>query len=312
MSTVTIIIPNYNHAKYLNQRIESVLAQTYENTEIILLDDCSTDDSRILIEKYRKNNRVTKIIYNETNSGSPFIQWNKGVRLALGKYVWIAESDDYADSNFLKTLVEKLEADPTLGLAYCQSWKVDAEDNLLGTWHEHTQGLDALLWTDDFVSEGKEMVKKFMIRRNVIPNASAVVFRRFLYEKVGGADESNKVNSDWILWVNMLLQSNVAFTAVPLNYFRNHDNNARDSIVNDAKYLEEESKVFAYIANQIQTDHKAYELALSKLMDKWIDATLERKVSSNLHKKVYETLHQVESRLNLKIIRKVVKRLLSR
>ena len=78
---VSVIIPNYNHAKYLEQRIDSVLNQSYQDFEVIILDDCSKDNSRDVIEKYRSHERVSHIVYNEQNSGGTFNQWNKGLSL---------------------------------------------------------------------------------------------------------------------------------------------------------------------------------------------------------------------------------------
>src|SRR5690606_24447409 len=111
MPTVSVIIPNYNHAKYLRRRIDSVLAQTFQDFEIILLDDCSTDKSRDIIETYKGNAKVSHIVYNEENSGSPFKQWEKGIGLAKGKYIWIAESDDWCERNLLESLLPPLEED---------------------------------------------------------------------------------------------------------------------------------------------------------------------------------------------------------
>ncbi|MFM7595916.1 MAG: glycosyltransferase family 2 protein [Flavobacteriales bacterium] len=93
---VSVIIPNYNHAPFLKERIDSVLNQSYSHVEVILLDDCSSDNSREIIEEYRRNEKVKHIVYNQKNSGNTFIQWQKGVELALGEWVWIAESDDRA------------------------------------------------------------------------------------------------------------------------------------------------------------------------------------------------------------------------
>src|SRR5215467_13719414 len=99
MPTVSVIVPNYNHARYLRRRVDSILAQTYQDFELILLDDCSTDESRSIISEYAKDPRI-RIELNEVNSGSTFKQWNKGARMARGSYIWIAESDDRADSCF--------------------------------------------------------------------------------------------------------------------------------------------------------------------------------------------------------------------
>src|ERR1035441_8594166 len=116
MPKVSIVVPNYNHARFLRRRVESVLRQTFQDFEVILLDDCSTDDSRSILSKYADDPRV-RIEFNEVNSGSPFKQWNKGVELALGEYVWIAESDDYADERLLEKLVARLEAEPATALS---------------------------------------------------------------------------------------------------------------------------------------------------------------------------------------------------
>ena len=100
MPTVSVVVPNYNHGRFLPQRIDSILGQTFQDFELILLDDCSTDNSRMILSSYAGDPRV-RIEFNSANSGSPFKQWNKGVRLARGEYVWIAESDDYAEPRFL-------------------------------------------------------------------------------------------------------------------------------------------------------------------------------------------------------------------
>src|SRR6202043_2352137 len=118
-------------ARYLRQRVESVLGQTYQDFEVILLDDCSTDESQSILREYAADPRV-RMEFNEKNSGSTFKQWNKGVRLARGEYVWIAESDDYAEPRLLERLVAVLDADPAVTLAYCQSWRILDDDQLDG------------------------------------------------------------------------------------------------------------------------------------------------------------------------------------
>ena len=94
---VSVIVPNYCHSMYLDERILSILNQTYNNFELIILDDCSPDNgaSKSVIEKYRDNSHISQIIFNEKNSGSTFKQWEKGINLAKGEFIWIAESDDY-------------------------------------------------------------------------------------------------------------------------------------------------------------------------------------------------------------------------
>ena len=125
---ISVIIPNFNHAPYLKQRIDSVLSQTYDNLEVILLDDCSRDNSGEILSSYKHNPKVKKIIINENNSGSTFKQWEKGFELSCGEYIWIAESDDYCDAFFLERLVGQLSENGTVAIAYTSSHLVDAHN----------------------------------------------------------------------------------------------------------------------------------------------------------------------------------------
>jgi glycosyltransferase involved in cell wall biosynthesis len=223
MSTVSVIIPNYNHARFLHRRIESVLCQTYQDFELILLDDCSTDDSQSILSKYADDPRV-RIEFSEVNSGSPFKQWNKGVGLARGEYVWIAESDDYADERFLKKLAARLDAEPRGAFAYCRSWRVSPDERANGfvdPWFVNEN--EQHRWTKDYCADGLVECRKEFMRWNIVPNASAVVFRKAVYQRVGGADESLCLCGDWKLWAAMALTGKVMYLAEPLNYHRFHD-----------------------------------------------------------------------------------------
>ena len=122
---VSVIIPNYNHARYLEQRLDSVLNQTYQNFEVIILDDHSTDNSLEVINRYKDNPHIKQIVVNETNSGSTFKQWDKGIHLATGDIIWIAESDDYCELNLLDELVRIYTSKPDMAYVYTTSIMVD-------------------------------------------------------------------------------------------------------------------------------------------------------------------------------------------
>ncbi len=79
MPKVSVVIPNYNHAPFLDQRIQSVLAQTYQDFDIIFLDDASTDESQRVFSCYEQDPRIAAH-FNPVTSGTPFRQWNKGMR----------------------------------------------------------------------------------------------------------------------------------------------------------------------------------------------------------------------------------------
>jgi glycosyltransferase involved in cell wall biosynthesis len=227
--TVSVIVPSYNHARFLRRRIDTILSQTFQAFEVILLDDCSTDGSQDILTSYGTDSRV-RINFNKNNSGSTFKQWNKGVRMARGKYVWIAESDDYADESLLERLVQILDGDEKISFAFCRSWRVTDDDQLKGFEdsysQRHYQGTER--WDADFCVEGEQECRGNFLFINPVPNASAVVFRRVVYERVGAADESMILCGDWKLWAAMALAGRMAYSSRPLNYYRFHDATLRN------------------------------------------------------------------------------------
>ena len=229
MPRVSIIVPNYNHAQFLDLRLQSILDQTFDDFELIFLDDASTDGSLQVFNEYRSDGRVRSIL-NDENSGSPFIQWNRGIDEACGEYIWIAESDDYCERDFLARLVAAMDKHPEAGLAYSQSWIVSQDDEKLKVldWY-HVFGGGAH-WATDFASEGKQELKQYMAIQNTIPNASAVLIRRSVLEGDLRAPEHMKLCGDWLFWTRILLKSDLAFIATPLNCFRQaHANSQRSA-----------------------------------------------------------------------------------
>ncbi|MFV0226150.1 glycosyltransferase [Empedobacter falsenii] len=230
---VSVIIPNYNHSSYLKERIDSVLNQTYKNFEVIILDDCSTDDSIKIIDGYKTNSKVSNIIYNEINSGSTFKQWNKGISLAKGDWIWIAESDDVADPALLQKLMQAVLTNENIVLSYCQSLKIDEIGEITGSWRDQTMA-STRDFDRDFIAKRNEFIKSDLIHQNVIPNASAVVFKKSTFLAVNKADEDIKYNSDWLLWLKILTKGDVSFTADALNKFRYHEK----SVIATSKNME--------------------------------------------------------------------------
>src|SRR6185295_13093265 len=150
---VSVIVPSYNHALYLPERIDSIFAQTYNDLELLIFDDASTDHTHRILSRYYGKPGI-QIIVSHRNSGSAFPQWSRGISLARGEFVWIAESDDSADPRFLETLVPLLDENPHLGLAYCQSRLINEESVDTGDSLNWTSDLDPDRWKADFVNNG--------------------------------------------------------------------------------------------------------------------------------------------------------------
>lgn len=219
---VSVIIPNYNHSRYLRQRIESVLNQTYRDFELIILDDYSTDNSVAVIEEYSSSDKVSHIVLNNKNSGSTFHQWKKGFSLAQGKYIWIAESDDYADPVLLEKLVSLLDSDDKSMVAFCGSYSVDEDGNILDEdWDRNKEERYAV---NRF--EGKAFVKGRMLFNNSIYNAGMAVFRKLVLDNIDKRYSDYRYCGDWFFWSEACLQGNVIRYCDKLNYFRQHQEKA--------------------------------------------------------------------------------------
>ena len=106
------------YARYLDARLTSILNQTFQDFELILLDDASTDNSLEILDKYKNNPHVSHLVVNEQNTGSPFKQWMKGILLAKGEWIWIAEADDSSKPNFLETCIEQIEKEENISFVY--------------------------------------------------------------------------------------------------------------------------------------------------------------------------------------------------
>lgn len=226
MYKVSVIVPNYNHARYLELRLESVVGQTYPDFEVIILDDSSTDDSRDIIEKFRAHPKVSSIVYNEKNSGSTFLQWEKGIGMAKGDIIWIAESDDYSDPEFISRMVGIIERNPGVGLAFCASNITDMNNVVSSRNYDYNEQINRQL-NDDFVMDGREFCEKYLFFGCVLVNASAVVFKKGNYERISKDFLNFKVSGDWRMWTDICYDTKVAYLNESLNYFRFHTNNVR-------------------------------------------------------------------------------------
>ena len=104
---VDIILPNFNKATYLKEAVDSIFEQTYENWKLYIIDDCSTDKSKIILEKF-KNSKKVKIIYLNKNMGPSFCR-NYGIRISSSKYISFMDSDDYWTKDKLQEQISFME-----------------------------------------------------------------------------------------------------------------------------------------------------------------------------------------------------------
>mgnify|MGYP003291123948 CR=1 FL=1 len=239
---VSVIIPNFNHAPYLDRRIRSVLAQTYDNYEVIILDDNSCDNSLEVISRYRHDRHVSRIDVNKENSGCVFRQWSRGMELAKGELVWIAESDDYCEDNLLEELVRAFLARKNTVLAYSTLKVVNDEGVIL---EELPVGRNRYL-------SGKQFVRRYLALANFVRNASCALFLRDAALSIPKDYQKFKGAGDYLFWTYIALKGNVAIVNKCLSYFRRHGGVVTDLCdANGANYLAEK-EILDYICSQVR------------------------------------------------------------
>lgn len=232
---VSVIIPSYNHAPYLEQRIETVLSQTYRNLEVIILDDRSTDNSRAIIEKYRGHEKVSGIYFNDVNSGSTFRQWVKGIELCNGEFVWIAESDDWCEASFMEEIITGLTANDNCVVGYCQSYCIQNTNKI--KWQSGYSYLSA-------VEKGPEFIQKHMLSGTAIFNASMAIWRKDTFRLISKEFINYKFCGDWLFWIELCRHGNVFISGKLLNYFRKHAADVSGKAIQQGTHIFEELKMF--------------------------------------------------------------------
>jgi hypothetical protein len=219
---VSAIVPCYNHARYLDERIGSILRQRVLPSEIIALDDCSTDDSLAVLERWQGISPIPfRVVRNARNSESPFGQWAKGVTLARSELVWIAESDDTSSSHFLERLLPHF-ADDRLALAYAESRVIGAQGQWLAdSYRFYTDSISgSRRWLAAYVEEGNAEIDHALAIKNTIPNASAVVFRRAVLIRHLQPIGSFRCCGDWWAYIACLQDGRIAYHPEALNFHR--------------------------------------------------------------------------------------------
>jgi len=261
MPKVSVIIPNFNHAPYLTQRIESILAQTYQDYEILFLDDCSTDDSKKIIDQYTNHPKVSHIIYNKENSGSTFKQWKKGVELSSGKYIWIAESDDWCEPTLLEVLVEGIEKDHDCVISYCQSYCLnnDYKIRFQSSHPSLSEIVDGNIYIQDYLSVPVSIF-----------NASMALWKKDKFQFVPEELTSFRFCGDWYFWIQLCKHGKVHISGKLLNYFRKHDNDVSGRAYKSGLNFIEELKVINMLYSEgLISEKKHYKAYKKKFIDFW-------------------------------------------
>jgi len=232
---VSVVVASYNHAKYLPKRMESLLSQTYRDIEIIVIDDCSPDNSREVLRNYIHDSRV-KLVEREANGGWVVVS-NQGIELAKGEYIIFANCDDYCDSRMIEALVIGMQASENIGVSFCRSEMVDENNNHIGDDYQvRERSFRERCMTDTIISSAE--MYRFFLHSCVIPNLSAALIRTKCFETSGNFSDSYKACCDWDLFFKIFEVYDGYYVSSPLNNFRQHSKTIRSALKGRTEYEE--------------------------------------------------------------------------
>lgn len=216
---VSVVIPSYNHALFIEDAIEGVIQQTLGSWELIIIDDGSSDGTRHLLESRYASHPQIKIIYQNNQGAHHAI--NRGMSLAAGRYISILNSDDVYHPDRLRRLVEFCDQDP-VGLAFTLVAPVDAKGEAIDSPEHPWCRLYARL-----IRELREDgVRMALLTGNFAITTSNFFFRTELVQELGGFSNL-RYNHDWDFMARVAQRgmSIVCFGDEPLLSYRIHGNN---------------------------------------------------------------------------------------
>jgi len=222
---VSIIVPCYNQAQYLEECLQSILNQTYENWECLIVNDGSTDSTEKIALQWKEKD--PRFIYLKKENGGLSRARNYGITKAKGKYILPLDSDDKIGKEYLKLGIYKLEKNKNIGVVYC---KANFFGQHKGRWKLPPFNKKHLLCENHIFCSG--------------------IYLKEDWEKIGGYDINMKYGwEDWEFWINLLYTLNK--TAYKLNYlgfyYRRKENSMGNFVANNEKIKLE---IYDYIYNK--------------------------------------------------------------
>jgi len=283
---VSVIVPNYNHAKFLDERIASIENQTYNNIELILLDDCSTDNSRAVLNKAAKESRFkVKKLFNKNNAGNVFKQWAKGLSKAEGELIWICESDDFCEPNFLEHLVPHF-ANLSVKLAFGQIQFSDSKGNPMPGMDGFRENSEPGIWGNTIKRPAKEWFHNGFGVNNVMANVGGGVFRnQKLPKNIMDQAKTFKIAGDWYLYSHLANGGEIVFEPQSVSYFRQHDANTSATNFNKLYYYEELGRILMHNESRWGLPEATRKKFIDNVSGQWKHFGMEKK-HGKIEKKV--------------------------
>jgi glycosyltransferase involved in cell wall biosynthesis len=237
---VSIILPTYNGKLYIAQSIESCLTQTYENIELIIVDDGSTDETSLIIDYWRNKDSRIKTIQHKKNVGLPK-SLNSGHKVCNGEYLTWTSDDNYYHRYAIQKMLQVLFQNPAIGMVYSDYYVIDAKNQIVG--------------------ENKVSPIEMLSEQNVI--GASFVYRRSVFNKTGYYSNRTIFAEDYDYWLRIAAHNVVFPIHETLYYYRIHGNTISSQIGKDKVRLAAD---FALAKNISRLKWLSKEQKIQKLM----------------------------------------------
>lgn len=212
---VSIVIPLYNGSKFIRQTINSCLDQDYNDIEVIVIDDCSKDDSYYITKRISDYHDNVKLIKNESNLG--FCKTaNKGIMLSNGEYILVLGQDDIIKKDHISLMLKSF--DNSVGAVYCGFSFIDEKGNVS---------------KDINIAKGREVSISDFVYQNAISSVGLVI-RADVAKKIGGYPEYKKWANygEWYFWINIASMSRIVYNDKAIALYRRHSDNITNTFSN--------------------------------------------------------------------------------
>jgi glycosyltransferase involved in cell wall biosynthesis len=234
---VSVCIPTYNSGRFLRETIDSALAQSYADFELVVCDNTSTDETeelcRSIADPRFRYERFEEHVGQAAN-------WNRCLELARGELIILLHGDDLLVPDYLTKAVAVFEQHPEVGLLFCCAQHIDVNGHPL-------QLQDP--FPEDQVAKGDILVRELMLKGCVV-NPAGVLVRRSAYEAVGKFTEAIVWGVDWHMWVRLALHAPFAYLAEPLSRYRIHGASGTSGVMATARNVRDERWMFEDLYRQ--------------------------------------------------------------
>lgn len=228
MPRVSVCIPTYNTARYLPQAVESALGQNFDDFEVVVCDNASSDETPRLCAAYLGDPRFRSERYDAFVGQAA--NWNRCLDQARGDHVILLHADDILRPGFLAAAVRFLDADPDVVLVHCAVQSILPDGSPLSVRR---------LYHEDRVEPGEVRFRQ-LLDVGCLINPAGVLVRRTAYQAVGGFTEDVVWGVDWHMWLRLSLQGRVAYLAEPLALYRDHPQSGTSGVLLSGRYATDE------------------------------------------------------------------------